>query len=289
MIEPVTGVEGFFAFLRERYRILLKRRAGQPAPWTTDPVLQQWRFCNVRREDDKVTEWFRENIRDPLKDDPRVFFATVAFRWFNTIATGEFLKPFLLEGRWDRYAIATWMDGVRAGGGPIFTNAFIVNSAAGKLKHLDVLDNLAWVRSHWRTEDLRLPWTKRELFNAVKLTPRLGNFAAYQVVVDLQYTYLLRDATDLQTFTVAGPGCAKGIGWCAHEDPEHFSYGSRFDQDTMLAFMVECLAESRKPELWPEQWPAFMLSDIESGFCEFAKYRAGLAGFRLKRKFTPCS
>lgn len=84
-------IEQFFAYARERQAILLRRRRGDLAPWTTDPILQQYRFCCVFREDDRVTRWFRENVREPMRGSPDVFLATVLFRWFNRISTGEAL------------------------------------------------------------------------------------------------------------------------------------------------------------------------------------------------------
>ena len=56
----------------------LRPEAGLPAPWTDDRILRDYYFTNVYRELDKTTVWFRENVRDPLRDDPRVIFATVA-------------------------------------------------------------------------------------------------------------------------------------------------------------------------------------------------------------------
>lgn len=84
-----SGISRFFAFARERHAIHLRRRAGQPWPWTSDPILQRYRFTNVFRELDATTVWFRENVRDPLRASPDVLLATVLFRWFNRITTGE--------------------------------------------------------------------------------------------------------------------------------------------------------------------------------------------------------
>lgn len=286
MIPLAGSAESFFAFLRERYHVLLRRRAGQPAPWTDDPILQAWRFCNVRREDDKVTVWFRENIRDPLRNHPSVFFSTIAFRWFNTIETGEALRPWLL-GPWNRDEVQRTLETILGRGGHIFTGAFMINSAPGKPKHIDVLDNLDWVAS-WLENNAwgNFVTSKQRCFESLLNVPRLGNFAAYQIVVDLQYTYLLEKAPDLQTFTVAGPGCAKGIGLCFGDDPKLFSYGTKADQKVMLEIMRDVLDIAEDPSMWPEEWPKFMLSDIENGFCEYAKWRSGHAGERLKRKYT---
>ena len=42
-------------WMAERERIRLRPQAGQPAPWSNDPILRDWSFTNVRREDDRVT------------------------------------------------------------------------------------------------------------------------------------------------------------------------------------------------------------------------------------------
>jgi 5-hmdU DNA kinase, helical domain len=46
-----------FNFIAERERIRCRRAAGEPPPWTADPILREWSFTNVRREDDRVTRW----------------------------------------------------------------------------------------------------------------------------------------------------------------------------------------------------------------------------------------
>jgi hypothetical protein len=56
---------------------------NQPKPWTDDPILQQFRFCNVYRELDTVTQWIKINWREPHATDPDMWFAMVVARLFN--------------------------------------------------------------------------------------------------------------------------------------------------------------------------------------------------------------
>jgi hypothetical protein len=81
----------FFAFARERHATYLRRAAGLPAPWSKDPILQRYKFTNVFRELDRTTLWFAKYVREPLRDTPEVLLATVVFRWFNLIRSGETL------------------------------------------------------------------------------------------------------------------------------------------------------------------------------------------------------
>ena len=281
----------YFAFLRERYEILLRRRAGQPWPWTEEPVLQAWRFTNVRREDDRTTISFRETVREPLRDDPHVLFATIAWRWFNLIETGEALQPFLMSREaWDRPEVERLLQQRHDRGEKVFTGAFMVNSEQNRPKLPAILDYIDWCYEHLDPEEvLRTCRTKEAMFQRIQAIPRQGAFSAYQVVVDLMYTHLLEDAPDLDTFTVAGPGCARGLGYVVHDGPDAFRYQSRRDQCVMLDLMRDLLAASRDPNYWPADWPPFILSDIENGLCEFAKYRSAQEGKRQKRRYPPAA
>ena len=61
-------LDRYFYWLHERETIRIrKEERGDPPPWTDDPILQEFKFCQVFREHDRTTRWFRTHIRDPLK------------------------------------------------------------------------------------------------------------------------------------------------------------------------------------------------------------------------------
>ena len=85
-------VDRYVYWIEERERIRrVKEEDKQEPPWTRDPILQEFKFCQVYREDDRTTRWFREHIREPLRNKPEVLMATVIFRFFNLIETGHTL------------------------------------------------------------------------------------------------------------------------------------------------------------------------------------------------------
>jgi hypothetical protein len=49
------------AWIAEREAIRIRRESGAPQPWTNDPIMQAWSFCNVRREHDRTTIWTAKN------------------------------------------------------------------------------------------------------------------------------------------------------------------------------------------------------------------------------------
>ncbi|MCH9712860.1 MAG: hypothetical protein K0U20_09575, partial [Proteobacteria bacterium] len=48
-------------WITERNHIRELKECGSPKPWTNNIVMQETYFCNVNREDDKVTIWIRSN------------------------------------------------------------------------------------------------------------------------------------------------------------------------------------------------------------------------------------
>src|SRR3990167_2039864 len=71
-------------FVLERHRIYVRRFVNKDEkPWTTDPILRSYRFCNVYRELDAVTIWLRQTWREPHAEDPMLWFAMVMARFLN--------------------------------------------------------------------------------------------------------------------------------------------------------------------------------------------------------------
>jgi hypothetical protein len=268
------NVQTYFDLARERYHIMLRRRAGLPREqWTNDPIFQQWRFCNVRREDDKTTEWFRNNIRGVLqKRGSDVLFATIAFRWFNRIETGEKILEELCAGPddWDPDAVRRKLSGVK----PIVTGAYMIKTPPGMNKLEGILKCIEDARPHIHEMAFHCePDTTLEgMWTALRMFPYLGSFMAYEIVTDLRHTCLLKSAPDINTWAVAGPGCARGMGWVVSGDPERWKYAQAKHQEQILFFMKELLAISREERFWPQTWPAWEMREVEHWACEVWKY-----------------
>jgi len=60
---PSPVFESYWRFAAERHRIYEQRLRGLPAPWTADPVLSAYRFTNVFRAADRVSQFL---IRDVI-------------------------------------------------------------------------------------------------------------------------------------------------------------------------------------------------------------------------------
>ena len=298
------NVEKFFAYARAREQIRLDREAGRPRPWTEDKILQRNRFCNVHREDDKVTRWFRDNVRHRLRDRPEVLLATVVFRMFNRIETGEaiFRDDDLIDGSsaFDSFLrTGNTYDMKRAivrrqGSGPYVTGSYIISTPPGKSK----LDGVLWIlREFWKNKksghrnERFLPMDWREAASVMlsnndallqaswdwlRSHAYLGPFHSYEIVTDLAETRLLESAPDIMTWCNPGPGARRGLRRiCGGLD-------FRVDRGDMLPQMRELLRLSGQRRMWPWQDRPWIMRTVEHTLCEFDKYER----LRLKQGRT---
>lgn len=303
-VSKMAPLDRFFYWIKERHLMHRRRSAGAERPWTDDEILHGCFFTNPYRENDKVTVWFRETVRDPLRDDPKVIMATIIFRWFNYIPTGEFLLLFRKTwGRklsrtdhygaleyWDEKAVCAGLDHRRdEEKRKIFTGAFMVNSPKGRPKN----EGICWrIQNVWedRQRVIRQIEKARSLEAAHKALANkydgLGGFMAYEVITDLRHTALLEDARDIFTWCNPGPGCIRGLlRLDGREDllPKQNKQTPPRPKDWLdrVRHLVEI-----SPEHLPRTMPRLEMREIEHSLCEWDKYeRARLGDGQVKRKY----
>jgi hypothetical protein len=272
-------LEPFFEFCLERERIRKRKESGQPWPWTEDLVLRNNFFCNVYREDDRTTRWFRDNVRNHVSASPQQSLsATVAFRWFNRIETGQLILNQLRYG-WDERAALRVLKAERAAGRPIFSPAYIICCPGGpKLEYVAASVTKAVDRWQVILEDTR---TLQAVWSKLCEERGLGAFMAYEIVTDLRWTDTLRQATDIHTWANPGPGCTRGLGWLLKGYRKWFVRSRKSDRDQMMGMMREILDESRRYFVTP----VWEMREVEHCLCEYDKYLRIKAGRRAKRRY----
>lgn len=277
-------------WIAERHRIYLKKAAGEPPPWTDDEVLQKYRFCNVFRELDKVTVWLRENWREPYADNEHLWIAMCLARqinWPDTLAEIGF--P---EHGYDAHAVQRVLEARKARGEKVYTGAYMISAPAGPYKGMSKPEYTAHVvvGEVWRARDEfhrmfengRQP-TLQEVHSWLRKFRGWGDFMAYEVVTDLRHTRYLRNAPDINTWAVAGPGAIRGLNRL-HGRP----LNKQISQRQALEEMRELL-ELSKDNL-PDFVPPLELRDIEHSLCETDKWLRVKAGEgRLRAKYLPAA
>jgi hypothetical protein len=263
------AVERFFWFARERHAIYLRRRAGRPRPWTEDAILNTYSITNVYRELDKTTVWYRQNVRERYDNTPLVLLATVVFRWFNTMRTGEtlFCQPSMLTGKtpFEEFAAtgdtAPMLAALSKQEPPYVTGAYMIRSPDGMEKMPGILHCIErfnrtggvqamadYLAANRGTATLKATWEWLKEFYGQ------GPFIAYEVITDLRHTYLLNQAPDIMTWANPGPGALRGanllLGRVQLDDKGRLKKASYKEAHRMMADMLKY---SQDPRYWPQE------------------------------------
>lgn len=293
----MNHAEEFFAFARKRHQIYLDRQAGKPWPWTDDAILSTYSFTNVFRELDKVTVWFKNNIREPMRSSPAVLLATITFRWFNRPQTGSAIfKQQLDFGHgchtpWETFLRTGDTEDMKTGilntcgSGPYVNGAYIILGQQGMSKLDGVLACIQTVamnsapgqHRHWEEvakSCLSGSETLETVWDWLRRYPYSGDFMAYEVVTDLRHTDLLCNAPDILTWANPGPGAERGLARVTGRGVSYRAPLKKVSKAAMIEEMRELLKMSRRREFWPQRkgWPALEMREIEHTLCEFDKY-----------------
>ena len=274
------GRASLLAFIAEREGIRLRRASGAPPPWTDDPILREWSFCNVRREDDRGTRWIAQHWRDPHADDPDVWFPMAAARLTNW-------PPTLLEIRypvpWNREHFVTTLQERAARGDKVWGDAYTIpagEKGVSKYDHIaGVLDKLWTARERLRPK----PGERLvDFHNRLRDRKGLGDFLAAQVVADVKYVEPLKSASDWMAFAASGPGSRRGLNRVMGRDKD-----AAWEEYNWRARLKE-LREAIAPELERTGLGDLHAQDLQNCLCEFDKYeRVRLNEGKPKRRFVP--
>jgi hypothetical protein len=219
--QPRSGVyEHYWKFASHRQAAFEARLAGKAWPWTDDRILQIYKFCNVFRAADRVSQYMIRDVAygsDPESTAEDRIFQIVAFRTFSKIETWRCLigdlggaprLEHLRNGAFERA-----LDRIKVENGGLYTGAFILcaNKAFGfdekhrnhvaLFKHM-FLDNDC-------AERVCQASSLQALVRLLEGFPLLGPFMAYQIAIDLNYSDLMDFSEN--DYTQAGPGALRGL------------------------------------------------------------------------------
>lgn len=295
--KPRHGIyELYWQFASKRQAAFERRVAGQPAPWTDDAILQTFKFCNVFRAADRVSQYM---IRDVCYHDETCspedrLFQIVAFRTFSKIETWRSLRAFL--GRYptlDDLADGSFtkaLDHARQENGGLYTGAFILCATDAFGQGLKHLNHVELFRHMFLGDDLgkRLldASSLREVYELLHGYPLMGDFMSYQTTIDLNYSDLINFSEN--EFTQAGPGALRGIKKCFED------FGDYKPADIILWMVDNQEAELSRlglpfHGLWGRPLHAI---DAQGLFCETDKYcreaapELASARKRIKARFS---
>jgi hypothetical protein len=262
-------VARLLAYLVEREAIRVKKEAGEPWPWTMDPILQAGSFCNVRRDDDRGSRWIMAHIIGPNRDDPELWHKLTIARCINE---PDALAELAWSAPFDPQAIRATLDARQARGEVVYrTKAYKPPLPPVALKGMRITEYLIdyVLGPLWHDREELRPQDGDTLEAAAdRLIGRegLGPFRVGQIIADLKHAPPLQHAADWRTFVVPGPGSLRGLNRVCKRNVKA-SWSEAQWRATLLH-----LRSTMAPQLEAAGLGWFDAQDTQNHLCEFDKY-----------------
>ena len=266
-------------WITEREKIRLAKEAGQPKPWSSDPVFQQVYFCNVNREHDRVTKFIRNFYRFNARGIKSDFELNIALaRLINWPQSLRGLGRILPD---DFESIEETLTGWQDAGFKVFGDAYIVSTNGHAVPKAQYLCRNLLPAAHGAItagiSAIRGP--SLALAHAALMRANgLGSFLAAQIVADLKYTkgHPLTNAGDWGSWCAPGPGSIRGLAWLGM---------TKEDFITKVLRVRVALVESEQLTDEAEGW-LVDLQNLQNCLCEFDKFmRVSNGTGRSKRRY----
>lgn len=278
-------------WISEREKIRVAKESGAPKPWSADWVFQEIYFCNVRREDDRVTRWIRSNWSPDKVGWDDYEYAMVLARFLNWPDSLAKLTPNMAKGPDLRPESVQRMIEQESIYGKVWGNAYVVTTHGipmGKAQYLcqrvlpAVYDRVGAGR--WRHAYGRgTPLLKHRHEDYMQLEG-LGSFMAAQVLADLKNTegHPLFEAYDWGSWSAPGPGSLRGLEWFHGKKISVAGYRDAIDD------VAAYLSANYPVELdLIRRGNDINMQDLQNCLCEFDKYmRVRTGAGRSKRRYA---
>lgn len=273
----------YFYFIQERMNIFWNKYNNENAPWSEDRILRIYKFTNVYRATDRVSQYLiREVIynNDEEFNEEDILLRILFFKIFNKIETWEYI-----EGEIGKIRIANFNIEVinrllieRRREKPIYSNAYMMTGTHSMYNHLKYKHEkwLQMVKNEMIEKGVfkRIIKAKslQEIYDLLRNCSFLGDFLAYQYTIDFNYSSVINFSED--SFVKAGIGAIRGIKKCFEP------LGNNTYED-VIKYTQENFEKFQKLFGYTEFQKLFgrspTLIDLQNCFCETDKY------LRMKR------
>lgn len=286
----------FLEFVESRHEVFLRRQAGEPQPWTANPVVASRKFTNVFRVLDYgsqfvLTDLIEEGLhpRDQLM---RLFLYRHTGRvevWqylemmlgrYPNIGDLEDVRELFKQYRGDAHVRTRTVDPKSPGRKTqtdfkrsVFTSAYLVFPQS-QVKGTDKLDSIIDLTKrlflHGTTwQEFANATDQRGRFEALRKNRGVADFMSMQILTDWGYTTEFRE----DDFVVAGPGARKGAA----------ALGLKAEE--AIEWAVKSIRDLENPPMVHGRLPSYM--DAQNCLCEFSKYVRYAEKPLLDKPYTP--
>jgi hypothetical protein len=280
----------YWRFATMRQEVFFNKINNVPPPWTSDSIINTYKFCNAYRASDRVSQYLIKNViydNNRSKNEEEVILRILLFKIFNKIETWEYLEAkigdYITLSNFDLDTYSNILQEAMNLGYVIYTSAYM--SCASKefgydkkhQNHLALIDKMVVkdrvINSIIKAKNLE------EIFHILQEYPLIGKFMAYQLATDINYSEVIN--FDENSFTIAGPGAERGISKCfidtdgkTYTDIIHWMTENQEKEFQRLGLNFQ--------SLWGRPLQAI---DCQNLFCETDKYcRAAFPDLKSNRK-----
>ena len=267
--------------------------------YSHNPIIQRFRFTNVFRASDRVSQHLIRKVLYDQNWSPRdMVFRTLIFKFFNKIETWEALKAITGEICWEAYDFNRFdscLSGLMSRKEKIYSAAYIMPSGKSvyghKRKHRNHLKIIEAMINDSVPDRLVQQPSLEAVYQVLRRYPCIGPFIGYQLTIDMNYSRLINFSEN--DFVEPGPGALDGIAKC-------FTDLGDFSPRDIISYMVDVQEEAFErfapgfKNLWGRP---LHLVDCQNIFCEVGKYArvahpeiSGLSKRkRIKQIFRPAA
>jgi hypothetical protein len=280
--DTVCSMPGLLYFIWEREAIRIARENGHPAPWTKDPVLAKYKFTNIHRSDDRVSQWIIEHLIEPAVNngDEHLWFTLLITRLVNWPPT---LQALIDKGvipcapkDFDADMFEHTLERIKNDGKKVYSGAYMLyptkmdpggNKSKAVAKYIigSAIENAEQISTAlWANEN---GMSIARLVNELSKCFGISTFIAGQVAADLTYTGV--DVEDLFTYAPIGPGSSRGLNYLFGK-AQFATWKQKEFNSKLIEIFNEIIDRLEIVDM--------TLHDVQNCMCEFSKYCRVLLG-----------
>lgn len=266
----------YFYFMQERMEMFWRKCEGKK-PLTDDPILREYKFTNVYRVCDRVSQYLISRViyKDVERYTPEdTILRILIFKIFNKPSTWEYIQSHYGDVTYHNFCpekLSNVLSSLRESQA-IFNNAYIMTGSSQRYKSLR-FKHERWLQmvcdefiSDKVLDEVLRAKSLEDIYNLLSECSFIGSFLAYQYAIDFNYSPYLNFSEN--SFVKAGIGAVRGIKKCFK------SYGS--DYEDAIRYIQDNVGELRQRYGYthfrplPSHEPT--LIDLQNCFCETDKY-----------------
>lgn len=309
--KPNENFKYYMYFISERMNIFWNRLEGQNPPYTEDKIFQQYKFTNVYRCLDRVSQYLIKNVIYNGKQYSRedMFYRILIFKHFNSIETWDvlidcFKDITIKDSSLNDISFYLKQYQIKNTNFKPYSNAYMLTAAflAGENGKYVHLKGNGWKKyeyyfyifekeifSNHYIDELLKSNSLKELYDKLYKITSFADFLTYQYIIDFNYSEIFD--FDENSFACAGLGTQRGIERC-------FEIKGKSKYEDILFWVQQnfenlCQDYDCQFDNLPNRLPT--IPDLSNCFCETDKMMRGLGiltegkevhGKRIKNHFV---